>query len=207
VSLLQKTFPPCCVSCSSEGSLFCEVCCNEIDFLYFTPKLEGLDYDLQVLSFYLPPLSIAIKAYKYQGVYKLAPIFASLLYKHLIFAPSIDIITSVPLHKKKRRLRGFDQTKLVAKELSLKINKPYFPLLKKIKHTQNLASTSNQNLRSSLVENSFVINKKHQQKITSKHILLFDDVVTSGNTLRACAEQLSLKKPKKITIMTLAHGG
>jgi competence protein ComFC len=207
VSLLQKIFPPCCVVCSSIGSLFCDVCCNEIDFLYFTPQLEELDCDLQVLSFYLPPLSIAIKTYKYQGVYKLASIFANLLYKHLIFPPSIDIITSVPLHKKKKRLRGFDQTKLIAKELSLKINRPYLSLLKKIKHTQNLASTKNQSKRISLVENSFMVNKKYQQEITDKHILLFDDVVTSGNTLKACIKQLSREKPKKISIMTLAHGG
>lgn len=209
-SLIEKIFPHCCVSCSSTGPLFCSNCQNNIDFLYFEPQLTPLEkysINLKIVGLYNPPLSTAIKAYKYQGLYKIAPIFAELLYKHLIFDKNIDIITSVPLHPTKKRLRGFDQTKLIAKELTNKISKPYHQLLTKTKHTQNLASTNNQKFRSKLTNKNFKLKKENQHKIAGKHILLIDDVVTTGHTLSACLGQIFLAKPSQVTVMAIAHQG
>jgi competence protein ComFC len=215
--ILSSLFPPCCTICSAEGSLFCPTCQNYLDFLYFTPQLiplnkllenkKHLEIDIKILGFYTPPLSTAIKSYKYQGLFRLAPIFAELLYNHLIFPADIDIITAIPLHPKKKKQRGFDQTKLIIQELSQKTNKPFLPLLIKTKHTQNLASTKDQDTRNLLTENAFALNKKHQQNIARKHILLFDDVVTSGSTLAACIQVLITENPRKITLCALAHEG
>lgn len=137
----------------------------------------------------------------------MSSVFSDLLYKHLIFDEDIDLVTSVPLHIKKKRIRGFDQTKLIAKELATKISKPYSSLLIKTKHTQNLASTNNQALRGDLTKKSFKLKKENQHKITGKHVLLFDDVVTTGQTLAACLKQISLANPSQVTVMAIAHQG
>lgn len=166
-----------------------------------------MNINIKILGFYTPPLSTAIKAYKYQGLFQLAPIFAELLYKHLIFPENIDYFTAVPLHPKKKKQRGFDQTKLIIQELAEKTNKSLLPLLVKTRHTQNLATTKDEKTRELLTQNMFSVDLENITKITNKNILLFDDVVTSGSTLAACLQVLEPLKPASITLCALAHEG
>lgn len=207
VSLL---FPPCCVLCQKEGSLFCDSCQDMIDFLYFTPRiplLEPYSPNLSILSFYTPPLSTVIRAYKYKGLYKLAPLLAKLLYDHLQFPLDIDYVTSTPLHPRKQRLRGFNQTELLAQELAKNLHKPYLPFLKKKKHTQSLASTENHSKRMQIVENAFSLREENTSYILNSHILMVDDVVTSGATFAACLRQLHSFHPRQVSLVALAHEG
>lgn len=209
-NFLNFLFPPACVTCQQEGSLFCPSCQNKIDFLYFTPRLKNLEKyhsDLQVLSFYTDPLASVIKAYKYQGLYHLAPILAQLLYKHLIFSPTIDYLTFIPLHPKKQRQRGFNQTELIAKELSLIIHRPVINLFSRRFHTQSLASTTKQKDREKVTQNVFNLQDKNWSFLQHQELLILDDVVTSGSTFTSCLKLLSALNLSKIQLMTLAHEG
>lgn len=181
-----------------------------IDFLYFTPRmplLEPYSPNISILGFYTPPLSTVIHAYKYKGLYKLAPLLAQLLYDHLPFSSDIDYVTNIPLHPRKQRLRGFNQTELLAQELAKNLHKPYLPFLKKKKHTQSLASTENHSQRAKIVENIFAVEEKNAPRISGAHILLVDDVVTSGATFAACLKQLHLFHPRQVSLVALAHEG
>lgn len=209
-NLFSFLFPPACVICQKEGSLFCETCQNQIDFLYFTPRLKNLEkfnYNLQVLGFYTEPLSQVIKAYKYEGVYQLAPILAKLLYKHLNFPNQIDFISYVPLHPKKQKSRGFNQTKLIAQELSLILQKPVITLFIRKFHTQSLASTTNQQNREKVTQNVFGLIAKNLEFLNNKQILIIDDVITSGATFTNCLKLLKPLHLKKLHLVTLAHEG
>lgn len=209
-TLFNFLFPPSCIICQQEGSLFCSTCQNQIDFLYFTPRLKALEKyhcDLQVLGFYTDPLASVIKAYKYQGLYRLAPILARLLYKHLVFSPAIDYLTFIPLHPKKQRQRGFNQTELIAKELGLIINKPVINLFSRKFHTQSLASTTNQQAREKVTQNIFALQAENWDFLHYKQLLIIDDVVTSGSTFASCLKLLSPLNLNKIQLMTLAHEG
>lgn len=204
--LLKTIFPPVCVVCDKYANYFCDDCQDLIDFLYFEPQLAELDKVLS-LGFYTPPLSTVIKALKYQSLKPLGPILGDLLYKHLRFTNEIDIVTSVPLHHKKIKQRGYNQAELIARQLAKRLNQPYLELLIRTKHTQNLASTNTSEERQKLINDSFVINKQNYKKIKNKNILIVDDVITTGATLRGCAILLKQAGAELIAGVSVAHEG
>lgn len=118
---------------------------------------------------------------------------------------NIDLIIPVPLHKKKLQKRGFNQVEEFGKEIALALNIPYIDdvLLK-------TSYSSTQTLKTRLarwgnIEESFVI--VNSEKIKNKHILLIDDLVTTGATLEACADVLLEVGNVKISIATMAFTG
>lgn len=115
---------------------------------------------------------------------------------------SIDIIIPVPLHPSKEKKRGFNQSEWIAKGIANSMQKPISVsnLYRKI-HTST-QTRKNRFERWQNMDGIFGINSP--EEFTGKHILLIDDVVTTGSTLEACAFQL-LKLPNtKISAATLA---
>lgn len=115
----------------------------------------------------------------------------------------IDIIVPVPLHPKKEAMRGYNQAELVAIGLGKAMNKEVVSnkLIRKV-HTES------QTLKSKIerwqnVDNIFTISDP--SSISNKHILLVDDVVTTGSTLESCAHALLLAEGVKVSIATLAY--
>jgi ComF family protein len=208
--LLDLLFPPVCLHCNQYASYLCEQCQDQIDFLYYEPKLpafENLIDRVLALGFFTPPLSTVIKAAKYQSISEAARALGDSLYRHLTFPQDIDCITAVPLHPKRQRWRGYNQAELIGRQLALRLNKPYLPLLVRQHHTQNLASTHGHTERTALMENAFALNSRFEQKIKGKHILIVDDVITTGSTMAACAHVLKSAGAKILTATAAAHEG
>lgn len=208
--LLSIFFPPVCVVCNRYANYFCDDCQDLIDFLYYRPKfanLKGVVDGLYVLGFYTSPLSKVVKALKYQSLSPIGPLLGDLLYKHLPLPAKIDCVTAVPLHPKRLKWRGYNQAELIAKQLAIRLNKPYQPLLVRQRHSQNLATTANDQERAQLIANAFAVNPAFQSNIQGKNILLVDDVVTTGSTLAACATQLRQVGAGKIFAAAVAHEG
>lgn len=115
----------------------------------------------------------------------------------------IDIIVPVPLHKKKLRKRGYNQSQYFAEGLSQTMNvdtdcKSLFRAL--ASETQTRKSRFN---RWKNVESVFQL--KDSISLIGKHILLVDDVITTGATLEACAHTLLQIPGVKISIVTIAY--
>ncbi|MEN8116424.1 MAG: phosphoribosyltransferase family protein [Bacteroidota bacterium] len=114
----------------------------------------------------------------------------------------IDTVVPVPLHPKKEKIRGFNQSSWIAQGVAEAMGKTLSDnnLYRKI-HTST-QTRKNRYERWQNVEGIFGL--KNPEEYSGKHILLVDDVVTTGSTLEACAFQL-LKLPKtKVSIATLA---
>lgn len=115
----------------------------------------------------------------------------------------IDIIIPVPLHKIKKSIRGYNQCEAFAQGLSDYSDIPYsVDILLKIKNTSSQTKKSRIQ-RIENVEKSFLVTTDID--LNDKHILLVDDVVTTGATLEACA--LTLKKvypDVKVSMYTIA---
>jgi ComF family protein len=115
---------------------------------------------------------------------------------------TVDYIVPVPLHPKKFIIRGFNQSEQFAFGLSFSMN---LPVVTQVLFRQSKSETQtkkNRFLRWQNVEGIFAIND--YQKFEGKHILLVDDVVTTGSTLESCIAALSGIAGIRISIATIA---
>jgi ComF family protein len=121
--------------------------------------------------------------------------------KETAFA-SADVILPVPLHKTKRRQRGYNQCDPIAEGLSERLGIPWQPdylIRQSASRTQTNRSRTD---RWSNVDQIFAV--KNEASLSGKHIILVDDVVTTGATLDACASAILSRKNVRVSIATLA---
>ncbi len=113
----------------------------------------------------------------------------------------VELITAVPLHQKKLKLRGYNQSEYIATGLSEVLNTPVCNnLIREI-------ATESQTKKARYVryENmQAVFSVKNAEQLVDKHVLLIDDVVTTGATLEACGNALLDIGVSKLSIATVA---
>jgi len=146
-----------------------------------------------------------VHAFKYEGNVGLGKYLATWLGTQLQQSPfyqNITHIVPVPLHRRRKRKRGFNQAFVIAKELEKKLGvRVAEGLLKRVKNTQQLARIGGSG-RWKEVKDAFLL--QSTSKSEKPHFLLVDDVITTGATLTACAQEL-LKIPQaKVSIAALA---
>lgn len=117
------------------------------------------------------------------------------------WSTGIDAIVPVPLHPRKEAIRGFNQALVIAEGMGDVLNIPvYADVLKRTRFTE----TQTQKTREERMENmqgAFEVTEA--AKISGKHILLIDDVLTTGATLEACALSLLAVQGAKLSIATI----
>jgi len=121
---------------------------------------------------------------------------------------TIDAIVPVPLHWKRYWARGYNQAETIGQGIAKRLNVPILNLLSRTKHTQSQTTLTMDN-KSKNVMNAFKIRKEpslmaKKQGIT--HVLLIDDVCTTGATLSACATPL-LEYGFEVSVATVAFVG
>lgn len=146
-----------------------------------------------------------VHAFKYQGNTRLGEHLGMLLGRDIKRSPyygDITAIIPVPLHPDKEKKRGFNQSEVFARGLSATLSIPcYTDWLVRI--IDNPTQTKRSRIdRWENVYSSFKINKPEQ--VSHAQILLVDDVITTGATLEACAQELLSVKGARIWIATLA---
>ncbi len=124
--------------------------------------------------------------------------------KEMTDSSGFDIIISVPLHKKREHIRGYNQAKLISKELSkqLKVREASF-ILKRIVNTKT-QSLLNRDLRQTNIKGAFKVDYK--DFIKGRTILLIDDILTTGNTINECCRVLKEAGAKKVFAAVVATG-
>lgn len=143
--------------------------------------------------------------YKFQDKSYMYKTFAKIILKNKKvcgFLEKYDIIIPVPIHKKRRLKRGYNQTELIAKEIckniSLELKTDVLIKQKNIKAQSEL----NKNERKQNIKNAFEI--KNINEIIDKKILLFDDIYTTGSTVNECSKILKKAGAKQIGVVTIA---
>lgn len=114
----------------------------------------------------------------------------------------IDIVIPVPLHKKKLRIRGYNQVTKFGEQLAIALSAHFVEdALIKITNTKSQTKKSRFS-RSQANDELFVLNAANT--IENKHILLVDDIITTGATIEACTSVLQQVKNIKISVATMA---
>ena len=112
-----------------------------------------------------------------------------------------DYITFVPLHKKRMRKRGFNQSEKIAKELGKMIDIPILDCIYRKSNTNRLYNL-NRKERKIELKNAFLV-KENINYANGKNILLIDDIFTTGSTVNEISKLLKLNNVNKIFVMTL----
>ena len=122
--------------------------------------------------------------------------------KNIDVFKSADCIIPVPLHKKRLKKRGYNQSEMFAKGLSQSMNIPIDVIsLQRIAYTET-QTKKNRLLRWENVKEKFsLVDDEH---IANKHIILVDDVITTGATIESCAQELAKAENTKISIIAIA---
>jgi len=153
-------------------------------------------------SLYEGAIKEAIHHLKYHSRRNLARPLAELL-NPLPFE-EIDVIVPVPIHYNRLRMREFNQSCLLARELSLMTGIPFtVDSLVKIKDTLpqvGLGKTQ----RKKNIKNAFKV--RDSVSIVGKRVLLIDDVITTSATVRECSKALKKSGAKGVWVIALAHG-
>lgn len=118
---------------------------------------------------------------------------------------TIDVVIPVPLHKKKLKKRGYNQVTLFGKTLAESLNATFLDdVLIKVTNTKSQTKKTRLARWSASQE---IFSAQHLETINGKHVLLVDDLITTGATLEACANQLLQAENVKISIATMAITG
>ena len=209
-NILDFIWPKFCLSCHQEGSFCCQNCQQNIqllplDYEAWTDNKDFVfDKCYVCLDFQEALTKKLIKTFKYSYIQSLSEILASILWQQVqrINLPANTVITNIPLHLKKKKQRGFDQTEILAKKLSEKTRLPYLALLTRIKFNKTQAQLDKAS-RLVNVQDIFKINPKTQAD-TQATVLLIDDIATTGATLNEAAKILKSAGYQHIIALVLA---
>jgi len=204
-------FPAYCVNCKKLGNFLCENCYHGLEFYWESLDLDRIERSLGELYFDQvlimakldQKMAKLIKMMKYQSAANIAPFLGKMLYQHLQI-PQADLITYVPLHKKKLRIRGFNQCQLVAQELANLTKIEQKNILERTKNSQAQASVKKQSERIQRMENVFKIRKKYENFVKNKKVILLDDIFTTGSTINAAAKVLKNAGASEIITVIIA---
>lgn len=127
--------------------------------------------------------------------------FAAELQQNSYFE-NTDVIVPVPLHPKKERKRGYNQSLAIAEGLAFNLKKELEPDNLYRKHYSETQTRKGRFERWENVSDLFDV--REPDRFSNKHVLLVDDVVTTGSTLEACTQALQKYSPVKVSIATLA---
>ena len=231
---LDTFFPWQCVSCKKEIHLsypLCKKCQRNIpiNYSFICPicKKRIINFSkrscfcktnlfaLGVVSFYENSIiRKTIHLFKYQPIISLQKPLADLMIKFLKetdFFSEIDkkniLLIPIPLHKRKRRQRGFNQSELLTKAVALHFSLNFHPeILLRIKNNPPQAKINNFIEREKNIKNVFQISISNLNLIKNKWIILIDDVYTSGATIQEAAKILKNNGVKKVIGLVLARG-
>jgi len=170
-------------------------------------ELPNIHFDhLFSLMPYISPVDFWLKQFKYQGRFELASLFSTLLANQLIeYCPTLtnrlDVVLSVPLHISKWQARGYNQAHLIAIKLAKIVELPYLPsvLIRSNKNSSQVGQTGKQRRKN--LTDAFALTAALPHDC--RHVLLVDDVVTTGSTVSEISKLLKSVGINKVTIMTI----
>jgi ComF family protein len=231
--LADLLFPPSCPTCGAalsdpDRDLFCADCrsgiqrvanplCPSCGLPHTTP--QGADHLCEECILSAPPFSVArslgfytgtlldaIHLFKYHGKIStgeaLGRMMAQTSYDRLTLG-NYSLTIPVPLHPKRLRERGFNQSLILARQVSKRFSIPVdFLALGGTVHTEAQVTLSGRARRLN-VRGAFSV--RDRGRVAEERIVLIDDVYTTGSTVRECARVLLHSGAREVAVLTLAR--
>jgi|AVFP01.1.fsa_nt_gi ComF family protein len=219
-SFVNMVYPIHCAGCkipvANQQELLCPECRNELPITALSNDIEN---ELAQLFWGRIDIAYTYALYHYSGSGLVQNLIQDLKYRNqttvgdyfgeqLFLAldqfewfRQIDCIVPVPLHPKKKKKRKYNQAEVIARPLSEKGKVPLITkALVRTSHTQTQTKLSYFERWKNVMKKFEV---KEKTCILRKHVLIIDDVITSGSTIEACAQKLLVAGASKISVATV----
>lgn len=196
-SLLEVIYPyeNKCLICGEENFIGICHCCKG--------KIKRSTEEGSIISYgvYGGILKELILMFKYKGNFTAGKILSDFLVELIKERDiKVDYICYVPMRKRDKKKRGYNQCEIMAKNIRDNINVDISHCIKKVKNTKE-QKRLNKEERINNVEGAF---KVITDEVKGKNILLIDDVVTTGSTIGECIKNLEKLGAGKINVLTIA---
>lgn len=218
-ALVETVYPPTCAGCGLRGTWLCNRCAAEtlptntpITCLRCgTPRLFGhCDCDELPASIsatlavvvYHGWVAEAIKALKYHHEMARAAFLGGLMAAHIPSIGRVDALIPVPLHPSRLASRGYNQAELLANVISRDTGIPVANVLRRTRNTGTQTKLGGDE-RHANVADAFAM-RSGIGVYPGAHVVIIDDVRTTGATIGACAAALAVAKPARVCGMTFA---
>jgi len=213
--ILDLLFPNRCIQCNriiDSDVMVCNICFEQIHFTHFDYFAENIlkekckllfpvENAYALMQFEQENLSRKIiHQLKYRSREKIGKILADWVSERLnLKNEKPDVLVSVPLHPKKEKERGYNQLHLFTETLSHFFDIPFDHELLKRNHYSKAQALKDKKHRLEN-QNTFSLSKN----ISHQHILLIDDVFTTGNTLATIAWEILKEGNNKVSVLVMA---
>ena len=225
-AFLDLIFPPRCLVCGKAGSdPFCSNCRHQIQFIDKYCRICGKPmeksrvcedcrncrpvFDIaRSVAIYDTTIKEALHKFKFQNKMSLGDDLTGILIEYFKSGPDIDLssvdsVTAVPLHQKRQRERGFNQSEFLAEKFARHYGLNFRnDILVKIKDTKPQFSLK-RNVRFKNVSGAFEASPK--DAIAGRRVLLVDDIFTTGATICECAKALKSAGAESVYVITLCR--
>ena len=226
--ILDTIFPIECLGCAKEGEWLCLACARKIpmeqqDFCFICKQVSlggrtcfscTREFPLaQVMRFFdydEPLVRRAITTAKYSFVEKIFNQLADIAAPHILsklansdLDPRAIIFAPVPLHPRRKRERGFNQSEILAKQFAQKCGGRFTQALSRRRATIPQADLDEQD-RARNIKGVFSV--PGYGVVRGQYVFLVDDVATTGSTLAECANALLSAGARQVNAMVLAKG-
>ena len=145
-----------------------------------------------------------IHLFKYSSMRPLASVFGQWLATAYPRMERFDALVPMPLHWWKRLRRGFNQSELLARDLSRRIGVPVLPVARRRRATSAQTGLTPSQRRDN-VRAAFDVPRR--DSVSGLSLLLIDDVLTTGSTVNACATALRRAGAVRVSVLTLSRAG
>lgn len=212
--ILDVLFPNRCLECNSiisKNDLVCEICFPQIKFLHYNFYEENplksrckllfpVENAFALMQFEKEGLSRKIvHQLKYRSQETIGKTIANWAMERINLTEKPDVLLTVPLHPKKLKKRGYNQLHLFADTLSEQWKIPHYKNALKRNSYQKAQATKDKSHRAE-TKYDFSLT----EEISGKHVLLIDDVFTTGNTLSAIAWEILKNPNNKVSVLVMA---
>lgn len=215
--LRDFAFPQCCPGCGAPAAaerFLCDACRSRIPFLSFALCARCLAREREPIGCVRHPghavwpawvyeerAALLVHALKYRARPDLAAGLAEDLARALPPRPRFDLVLAVPLHRARRRERGYNQSARLAEAVARVIGVPYLEgVIARVRATPSQARLDPRARRRNLAEAFHV---RRPEWVKERNVLLVDDVITTGATFEACLDRL-LAAEARVTGLALA---
>ena len=204
--ILQMIFPQRCAGCGVGGGTLCVKCRRELSDLFCAGEMEVEGFRVFFAAQHSEILKKVLHRFKYISDSELAVGLAELLVRRISILDIGNefIVLPIPLHVKRERERGFNQSEILAKLVVGKIGGRVMKLLVRERETEPQARLKRAE-RLKNVRGAFVLNTKFVHELPET-VWILDDVVTTGSTFLECANVLKSAGVKNVYGIMLAHG-